>query len=213
METQRFLTVRTIIALGVVLLLGVSIIFLIPLITRAGKQAVGVYIAPKDSTVMVDGSKTSDKTLYLTPGTHRIVVTKDGFSQSVQLYEVKEGKSSDEQIITAMLEPKSEEAKRWYQANTGEYLVVEGVVGNKAGREGNTFRKKNPIVDNLPYSTMLYTIGYKNDPLDESGNSIILTISAPAVYRNAAINQILNWGYNPVDYKIVINNERNPFTP
>ncbi|AGL62230.1 exported protein of unknown function [Candidatus Saccharimonas aalborgensis] len=213
METQRFLTVRTIIATSVVLLLGVCIIFLVPLITRAGKQAIGVYVAPKDSTVMVDGLKTSDKTLYLTPGTHRVTVTKDGFSQSVQLYEVKEGKSSDEQVITAMLEPKSDDAKKWYQTNTGEYLIVEGVIGNKINHEGDTFRSKNPIVDNLPYNTMLYTIGYKNDPSDQSGSSIILTISAPAVYRNAAINQISNWGYNPVDYKIVINNERNPFTP
>lgn len=212
MDIKQYVTPRSIIALFIVTLLGISIIFIfIPIVNRSGKQPVSIYVAPKDAAVSVDGVRTSGSPIYLEPGAHRVTIAKDGFRQSVTLLTVKE--SSSEQIVAVGLDPISDDAKRWYSTHTDEYLVIESVIGKQATQEGNDFRTKNPIINNLPYSTMLYTIGYKNDLSDTSGSSIILTVSAPAVYRNAAINQISNWGYNPVDYKIVINNERNPFTP
>jgi hypothetical protein len=75
----------------------------------------------------------------------------------------------------------------------------------------SSFADENPIINDLPYENLIYSIGYRIDPSDPSHNSIILTIDAPEGTRNAAVQQIRDMGYDPTEYKIEFKDYKNPF--
>ncbi|HET6746704.1 MAG TPA: PEGA domain-containing protein [Candidatus Saccharimonadales bacterium] len=176
-------------------------------IERAGKTQVTLIALPEDASLTIDGKPTGPGTLYLKPGSYTIKGEKNGFTT----YEHREVIENDNRTITVVLNPVSDEAKKWTQQNQTKYLEIEGKAGLAANQEGEAFRKENPIVNDLPYSNYLYTIGYQNDNSDPSGNSIIVTIDAPSGYRNAAVRQIRALGYDPATLKIEFRNYESPF--
>ena len=67
------------------------------------------------------------------------------------------------------------------------------------------------ITVTLPYDSPLYTITYTKNPKDPNNlKNVIVTISAYSGYRNAAVEKIYDFGFNPADYDINFNYE-NPF--
>jgi hypothetical protein len=109
------------------------------------------------------------------------------------------------------LEAVSESALEWARKNEKLYLAYEGRAGERANAEGEEFSKVNPITSKLPYENFLYTLGYRADTTDSSGNSIIVEIDAPAEYRRAALKKIRDLGYDPTDFKINFRNYESPF--
>jgi len=178
-------------------------------VNRSGKVQVTIDIVPADATATLNGTPISSGETYITPGKYTIKANKEGFAEYSREFDINE----EGQLITILLTPVSTEAQDWVRQNEREYLGAEGRAGEAAIAEGEAFRKQNPIVDVLPYSSLLYTIGYRADPSDPSGNSIILTIDASEGYRNAAIEQIRNLGYDPTNYKINFKDYKNPFEP
>ena len=178
-------------------------------IQNSGKQRVTVAVAPASSQVEVDGKITKDKELLLAPGKHSYKVSYNGFRTITGELDVRT--DGTQTALVAGLTPETAEATELYNKITGEYSAIEVVAGINAEENGAAFIEKNPITKQLPYTNMLFTIGYRADPADPTGDSIIVTIDAPAVYRTEAVTQITNWGYNPVDYKINFINESNPF--
>ena len=178
-------------------------------IQNSGKQRVTVAVAPASSQVEVDGKITKDKELLLAPGKHSYKVSYSGFRTITGELDVRT--DGTQTALVAGLTPETAEATELYNKITGEYSAIEVVAGINAEENGAAFIEKNPITKQLPYTNMLFTIGYRADPADPTGDSIIVTIDAPAVYRTEAVTQTTNWGYNPVDYKINFINESNPF--
>lgn len=178
-------------------------------IQNSGKQRVTVAVAPASSQVEVDGKITKDKELLLAPGKHSYKVSYNGFRTITGELDVRT--DGTQTALVAGLTPETAEATTLYNEITEEYTAIEIVAGLNAEENGTLFIEKNPITRQLPYTNMLFTIGYRADPADPTGDSIIVTIDAPAVYRTEAVTQITNWGYNPVDYKINFINESNPF--
>ena len=176
---------------------------------NSGKQRITVAVAPASSQVEVDGKITKDKELLLAPGKHSYKVSYNGFRTITGELDVRT--DGTQTALVAGLTPETAEATELYNKITGEYSAIEVVAGINAEENGAAFIEKNPITKQLPYTNMLFTIGYRADPADPTGDSIIVTIDAPAVYRTEAVTQITNWGYNPVDYKINFINESNPF--
>jgi hypothetical protein len=158
--------------------------------------------------LLLNDKEVSPGTIYLKPGYYTINGSKEGFETRTGTTEISE----DNHTITTALTPESEEAKKWAAEHQDEYLELEGVSGEAAAEKGNAFRKKNPIVEELPHNSLLYSIGYRLDPADKSGNSIILEIDASKGYRQSAVYQIYQWGFDPTDYKINFKNYENPFT-
>lgn len=177
-------------------------------VSIAGKEKVEIYIAPLDSVVTINGKRIKDTSTYLKEGSYSYSVTRDHFTPMSGTLVVKKGASSS---IIAPLDPLDNEGRTLYKQRRNDYLRLEDFANTAATIKGENFQEKNPIVGLLPYSNMLFTIGYKNDPSDNSGESIILTIHTTPDYYDAAVTQISNWGYDPVDYKIEINKEENPF--
>jgi len=199
---------KKLLILAAVVLIAVAVYGIYTLVTRNGKIPVAVSVVPGDSKITLDGnSAPSSGTLYLTSGDHTIKVSKDGFTTETRKYFVDE----DHKTINVSLSPISEEAKKWAKENSQLYLDNEGRGGAASEEEGIAFRDKNPIVDVLPYDGLLYTIGYQTDTRDPSGNSIIITIDAGPGNRNAAVEQLREFGYDPTDFVIKFNDYTNPF--
>ena len=178
-------------------------------IQNNGKQRVTVAVAPANSRVEIDGNTTKNKEVLLTPGKHTYKVSYNGFRTITGELDVRT--DGTQTALVAGLMPETAEATSLYNKITDEYTAIEIIAGQNAEENGVAFIDKNPITRQLPYKNMLFTIGYRTDPADPSGDSIIITIDAPPVYRTEAVTQITNWGYNPVDYKINFINESNPF--
>lgn len=178
-------------------------------IQNNGKQRVTVAVAPANSRVEIDGNTTKNKEVLLTPGKHTYKVSYNGFRTITGELDVRT--DGTQTALVAGLMPETAEATSLYNKITDEYTAIEIIAGQNAEENGVAFIDKNPITRQLPYKNMLFTIGYRTDPADPTGDSIIVTIDAPAIYRTEAVTQITNWGYNPVDYKINFINESNPF--
>jgi hypothetical protein len=68
----------------------------------------------------------------------------------------------------------------------------------------NAPNKTYPIINSLPMSNDFYKITYSFE--DQSDvDSFYLYVNALSGYNNAAINRLINAGFDPADYKIVFN--------
>jgi hypothetical protein len=174
----------------------------------AGTIAVTVAVAPSDATISVDGKTVGPGTINLKPGKkYAVKASKDGFLA----YNGSQYIDSSSSSITVALQPASDEAQKWVEDNQQQYTDVEAQAGARENTAGQEFSDKNPITDNLPIDNLIYTIGYKRDNSDPSGDSIILTIDAAQGYRNGAIQAIRDLGYDPSKFKIEFYNYTNPF--
>jgi hypothetical protein len=178
------------------------------MLSRIGKEAVDVYIIPSDATLTANGQRIPSGTAYLTPGTYTIEATRDGFESYSTTISVLTPNTA---VIDIALAPVSEEAKQWQKANEKLYYEHEGRIGDRANIKGEAFSQKNPITAKLPVDLLIYNIGYRTDPSDPSGNSIIIEIDAPAGFRNAAVKKITELGFDPTDFKINFTNYESPF--
>ncbi len=188
------------------LLLGIISYNVFILSTRAGKTKVEVVVVPKDATIQVNGEGMRPP-LYLAPGEYTFSASKTGFTTLQQTKVISE----KDITLTMPLAAESDEAKKWADQNQQQYAELEGIAGKIANQEGEALSDQHPIIQALPYSNFFYTIGYRNDLSDPSGNSIIITIDAITGYRNAAIKQIRELGYDPAQYKIEFKNYESPF--
>lgn len=177
-------------------------------VVTAGTIPVTVIAAPSDATISVDGKQVGAGTIDLKPGKeYEVKASKDGFFP----YSGSQYIDASSNKITVALQPDSDEAQKWVEENQQQYSDVEAQAGTREDASGKEFSDKNPITDDLPLETLIYTIGYKRDNSDPSGDSIILTIDAAQGYRNGAINAIRDLGYDPTKFKIEFYNYTNPF--
>ncbi len=182
--------------------------FIFSTVTRSNKTEVALMVMPDDATITMNNTSVRPGTLFLDPGEYTVKAQKEGFASS-ETKEIVEEKTK--KTIVVSLSPITDEAKRWVDQNNQKIKEFEGKAGKAAAEEGIDFRKKNPIVDALPAGTYLYRIGYRSDPSDPSGNSIIVTIDASSGFRNAALAKIRELGFDPAELKIQFNNYESPF--
>ena len=200
----------TILTVAIVGVLAAGGYFVYTTISRSGKSPVTINAAPNDADITLGDTKLRPGTHYLEPGNYHVKATKDGFAPYETDITLPED-ATEPQIVSIALEPLSEEAQQYAIDNQEQYQTVEAAAGTEYHREGEEFIDKNPITADLPVSTMLYTIGYKLDPDDPSEQSIIIEIDAARGYRNAAVGELRDMGYNPTDFKINFREYKNPF--
>ena len=176
-------------------------------IAYSGKTKVELSLVPNDAQLQINSKKASPGTQYLPPGTYTITASKDGYSEYKKTFII----TNNETSIPISLIPQSSLAKADAEKNNDDYLKNEGIGGKQANIDGQRFRERNPIVEKLPYRTLLYTIGYQGDTSDPSGMSIIVTVDTNNGLRADVVAQIERWGYDPTQLNIQFRNYRNPF--
>lgn len=194
------------VALAVVFLAVIIYISLFA-VSRSGKTPLTLSAFPNDMTITVDGTAIKTGTTYLSPGTYLLEAKKDGydsFSKTLVLEETK-------QTVAIILIPNSDEAFEYGRKNEKEYRKIQANAEVAAAEAGKLFNKLNPIARNLPYKTFFYSVGYRMDRTDPSGNSILIEIDAAEGYRQSAIYRIRQLGYDPTDFTINFRDYENPF--
>lgn len=192
-----------VVSIGAFLVIPLAI-WVVTLISQQGTVNVPLLVLPKDATVKIgDRDFTNKNSAHLKPGTYKAVVSKDGFESSTQEVVVKEGVSTS---LVSPLVAISADAQRWATAHQKDYLELEQKAGEFAAQEGQEFIEEYPLTKWLPLQKATYAIGYKR-----SGDGVVITIDAQNGYREAALQDIRDLGYDPSDYKIEFTNYRNPF--
>lgn len=176
--------------------------------SRAGKEPVEVLLVPSDTKLTVNGAQLHPGTAYLAPGQYEVVASRGGFKTETKKITITRQNTL---TIDLALDPVSSAAVKWAKDNQQLYLDAEGRQGVRKSQEGETFSKLNPITSVIPYKNLIYTIGYRSDKSDPSGNSIIIEIDAMSGYRNAAVNKIRDLGYDPTRFKIQFRDYESPF--
>ncbi len=195
--------------IGIALLILLSILyFSYTQVSRIDKYAVSIDIFPANAEITIDGNKVNKGTIYLEPGTYTIEAHREGFSKY-------SGTLGVDTVYTKphimSLEPISEDAQKWFNEHRNDYARVRKLSEQAVIESGKHFHEQNPIASKLPDRAFIYTIGYRADPSDPSGNSIIIEIDAGETYREAALNRIRQLGYDPTDFTINFRDYENPF--
>lgn len=191
-------------------LLACTVLYLgFALVNQGGKVPVLVKAFPGDAHIMIgDIPVRNGSRIYLEPGTYTITATRDGFkdiSDTITLTDI-------ERSYIVMMTPISAEAKK--MTNTIDKDTENELTAlseRDIERVNEQFYKLNPIAQKLPYKTFTYGIGHHEDPSDPSGNSIIIDIDAHEGYRQAALFQMRQMGYDPTDFNINFRGYSNPF--
>lgn len=196
------------IILGLVIVLSLIAFYIYQTIYRSDKVQVTISTIPSDAIITLNKNKVSNGDTYVVPGDYTVVIEKSGFT--TQTNTVTFAKPTG--TIDIALTPESTEAKAWANTHASDYTAYEGRAGAKSELAGQVFQKINPIVSHLPFKNFLFTIGYFANPVDSSGNSIIVTVDAPEGYRQAAINKIAEWGIKPAELNIIFTGYENQFS-
>lgn len=194
-----------IISLLAALILGVVVF---QYIQRIDKKPFVIHSIPSDASIEINGSfYKSGRTIYLEEGEYDYKSSRAGFvDESGQFYV-----SDQLESLFIQQSPDSQEGHEWLESNSRHILKFEELAGSDAQKKGVLVHEKYPIMKDLPIRNPIFTIGYKNDPSDKSGMSIIITIDAEEHFRQNAINYLIDQGYNVGDYKFEFYNEENPF--
>lgn len=175
--------------------------------SQQGTEEVTLIIVPSDSTVKINDTEYKNKkTIRLEPGTYTISTTKEGFETDSQSVTVEKRSGA---TVFSLLAPVSDEAQQWARKNQTAYLEAEGKSSSLATKEGEELIKRFPVTKWLPLQKATYVIGYKK--AENSNKDIVITITATAGYREAALQEIRDRGFDPSDYVIEFNDYRNPF--
>ena len=190
-------------------LLGFIAISLYTLIPRIGKEPVTIYLIPNDATLSIDGQQFKPGMAYLKPGTYSVKAEKEGFRTYEDTIKIEAPNTTD---IDIALAPESDEAKQWQQDNMNQYYEFERRTGVRAIEFGQQFQERFPITAHLPFKNYIYSIGHRLKNLDNPSEGVIIEITAITGYREAALDKIREFGFDPTDYEINFNNYENPFS-
>jgi hypothetical protein len=205
-NTRRWITIGLLVVAGAVI---VAVSYFSGPLSHPGKVAVSVLVLPTNAALTIDGQPAKAGTVYLSPGKHTASASASGWKPKSDTVNIQPGATTN---IDILLDSATNEAEQWQASHQDLYAKAAQRGGQQAATFTKTFEDANPIVKKLPYENEIFTIGYRVDPADESGKSIILTIQAAQGYRNAAIDQISKLGFDPTDYKIEFDNYQDPFS-
>lgn len=200
---QKWIIVLLVFALLVTFLLTIAI-------SRIGKTKVNIEIIPKDSSLYIDGKKSSPGDNYLKPGKHTFEAKKSGFTNDKVVLRVE----NESLEIGLIPEPKSEEAIDWLNKNPEIQLKREAIGAKMSSLLGGYVEDNTPIINDLPYTDVdgPFTIDYGSTPNRLYGSFIEITDSTP-LGREAAISWIKSQGYDPTDIDIRFDDFENPLLP
>lgn len=164
--------------------------------SRSGKIAVKVTLLPGDAKITVNDKEIGGGTQYLDEGTYKVIVSKEGFKTSTETITI----TPDYNYIQTALTAESGDAKKWELSHTKDIKEFEADVATASQTSGEAFKTKYPITKLLPVNELVYKIGYTTTP-DKSALTLTIHAITPQ-QRQAALQQIRDWGYDPTDYKI-----------
>lgn len=185
-DERRTKIISNIIFAVIILLLCLAAYWVYISIQRSGSYTLDIETIPADSSITINGLPSS-KITFLQPGDYTIKATSSGFADYEITTDIHENT-----VMSMTLVPESKEAQEWVDNNKD--IISE---------DYNEAYTINPILVQLPYENLLYSISVK--PGTEKSNPLVIDINAFPGYRNAPIEKIKEMGYDPTNYQFRFN--------
>lgn len=198
--------VKLIIGVAISIFAIIIIYSVITLISRIGKIAVEIKVAPFVASVTLNNQEIkNNSTIYLPAGTYELHAELEHFEPLTKTMEL----SSEDHIAYGILNPVDEEGRAIEKEHLKDYQIVEGIIGAKANEDGLKRLEKYPLLAYLPINKMTYSLSYQTQPDD----SPQINIKAEQVYLNSAIKKLysLNESISIASYRVVIRDFNNPW--
>lgn len=199
--------VKIIFTLSVIVFIGIIGFTAYTLIGRIGKVAVNVKYAPYVAEVSVDDKKLKNNAVnYLEPGEYTIKVSYDGFNPLEDQVII----TTDTKNLYGMLNANSPEGEATAKKYQNDFLDVQSIYGQESIAEGEQQRQEWPILNFLPITNALYSLGYTMD----SNNQPIITVRTTTTYLDSVIAELIGLAKAPqtiATYNVKINDYTNIF--
>ncbi len=167
-----------------IILVLVGSYFTAMFIYQNGKSVINISSSMPNTKITIDGKAINTGNIYIKPGQYLISATKDGYYEYRKTIEVNQITTN----LAIALTQKPDSTINVSELSSDEYIKLQG---------------DYPVIDNLPYEDVLYTINYTVFGSKVNGYKIEFTIdSQNATGRRQAIKQLSNLVNNPLDYKI-----------
>jgi len=181
------------------------------LVSRVGKVEVTIVAAPTTSQVSIDGSLTTEKKVYLSPGTHVFEASFRSFDPDTKKITIRHP-----QTISLAPAPKTAEDLQYLSQNPSLQQERESVGGEAATQAGQTITRKYPFIDQLPLIDRNFAI-YQAAPVRSKVRAgdptIALQVDAlNPIDRQHAIDRLkTDFGIDPSTIEFIFTHTSNPF--
>jgi hypothetical protein len=158
---------------ALVLLVGFAIF---SSLQHRGETKVNIVVAPRDSTITIDGQPAKHGTAYLKPGAHTIKASRQYFADAIEKVHTSELDNGQE--IYLLPEANSPEALQWLEDHPEEMELREAIGASRAAEGAQDNLEKYPFIRDLPYKTLDYQVDYA---LNGDELTLIVTLYPVAV--------------------------------
>jgi hypothetical protein len=135
------------------------IIFMLLFSFRHTNQTVyNIVLVPKDSTLTIDSKATKPGITYIKNGVRKISASRKYFTTTSKTINTNDLKA--ESKIYIILQPNSEEGRKWVAAHPEWQQQIEGEAGVKFDEQQTRITKNFPVINKLPHETGYYRIDY-----------------------------------------------------
>ena len=172
-------------------------------IYTSNKAKLVVAVAPKDATVYIDSSRTKVGTSYISPGDHKIKISRDGFSSFETQVSTQKGKTT---TIARVLITNSQVGVSYEASHTEEFTEMERIADEERTKNETAATKNYPLTSRLPIEmTPSFRIDYgRSVKYPDDPKKVAIFIAAPTPSdKQSAISYIFAVGFDPSDYEIV----------
>lgn len=195
--------IRPIIITAVVALLTLITIVLIHALVNS--STIYILVAPQSSTIHIDNHLVKNGNIKVTPGKHTVTTEKDGFEKQIVEVEAKSGETSN---VFVVLNSNSDSTANWYNENQEDAALREKIVGKDYNITSQEYERDFPIITQLPYETMNYTIDYGECEYSD----FCIYIDAPAGARDVALRVASQFDSELGRYYYIFSDYTNPFS-
>ena len=190
-------------AIAVIVILGISLIFIIDNATRT--VSVRFMIAPASATITLNGQKYQNAETYrIRPGNYDLLIAKDGFDPYQNSLVLND--NDDINIsISLEIQPGNED---YYKQHPNEAYALETIWTDQMIAGSEVVLADNPLLNILPINVEYYIqnqqyVHYQiSFRIDDPENVTVLINDYTGGNHDAALERIRTEGYNPDDYTI-----------
>jgi hypothetical protein len=197
--------------IGGLFVLVIIILGIVAVIQNNSMVNLKIEVIPRDSTLSVDGVVTEPGTVAVTKGVHTLKAQRQYFTDAVQKIDTNKINTAD--TITLMPTPDSQQAIDWLNSNPGVQKSREAAGAAQAAEASEDIQERYPFINQLPRSTLGYTIDYTLD--SNRGISFQITVfprarakqdgtydAEVAQYKTQALEFLSQIGVNTKEAKI-----------
>ncbi|HEX6462243.1 MAG TPA: PEGA domain-containing protein [Candidatus Saccharimonadales bacterium] len=161
-------------------------------------------VTPKDAIVRIDGRQVATwESTRLTPGSHKLEISRDDFVTQAFTVEVAGGKTTTKEITLQANSDKA--AADWQSQHQAESLRGEAEAGKAITEGGAKVTADNPILNRLPYATSTFRIDFgvsEKHPNDPNAVALYITADGEAG-KSHALAWMRSQGYDPSSLEII----------